>query len=371
MEKKITVIPGDGIGPEVTYQAVRVLKAIGRRYDHHFKFSYELMGDCAIDKTGKPLPEETIKSCLQSDAILLGAIGQPKYDNDPLAKIRSEQGLNELIESLKLFANMRPVGTYKNLYHLSHLKERRLKGVDFLIYHELASGIHKGEKHFDETEDESSDLYKFRKSGIERVARLGFEAAEKRKRHLTLVDKANVLGTSRLWRKTIRELSSHYPEVKVDYMFVDNAAVQLMVNPAQFDVILTENMFGDILSNAADVLTVSPGLVPTSIIGEKNALFSPLQNSFPHATGLDTANPVGAILSVALMMDYFELYEEAEKIRQAVNWTLNNGFVTKDIDAMNAYCTSSVGELICEFISDDIPHTYNVNNISLGQMTII
>ena len=239
------------------------------------------------------------------------------------------------------------------------------------MYRELTGGIYFGEKHLNEAGDEASDLCKYHKTEIDRVAKLAFEAAQKRKRRLTLVDKANVLETSRLWRKTVQELSKNYPDVKVDYMFVDNAAMQLILNPAQFDVILTENLFGDILSDEASVLTGSLGLLPSSSIGNENALFEPIHGSYPQAAGLDIANPVGAILSAALMMDHFELHEEAEKIRQAVNWTLNNGFVTKDIDAMNAYCTSSVGELICEFISDDIPHTYNVNNISLGQMTII
>ena len=370
MKKNITVIPGDGIGPEVIYQAVRVLKAIGRRYNHQFKFSYELMGACSIDKTGNSLPDQTIESCLKSDAVLLGAIGHPKY-NEPSGKVRPEQAFIELRKSLQLFVSIRPVSTYKSLYHLSPLKERRLKGVDFIIFHELTDGIYNGIEHLDGECDGAPDLSKCHKSRIDFVARLAFETAQKRKSHLTLVDKANDLETSRLWRKTIHKLSSGYPEVKVDYMLVDNAAMQLILNPAQFDVILTENMFGDILNDEASVLTGSKSLLPSSFIGDRNALFHPIHESCAQSAGLDIANPVGAILSVALMMDYFELYEEAEKIRQAVNWTLSNGFVTKDIDAMNSYCMSTVSELICEFISDDIPHSFNLNNISFGQMTII
>lgn len=371
MKKNITVIPGDGIGPEVTSQAVKVLKAIGRRYNHQFKFSYQLMGACAIDKTGNPLPDETIESCLQSDAVLLGAIGHPKFDNDPSAKVRPEQGLLKLRKTLQLFANLRPVSTYKSLYHLSPLKENRLKGVDFIMFRELTGGIYFGEKHLNDAGDEASDSCKYHKSEIHRIAKLAFEAAQKRSGRLTLVDKANVLETSRLWRKSVQELAANYPDVKVDYMFVDNAAMQLILNPAQFDVILTENLFGDILSDEASVLTGSLGLLPSSSIGDTNALFEPIHGSYPQAAGLDIANPVGAILSVALMMDHFELHEEAKKIREAVNWTLSNGFVTKDIDAMNSYNTSSVGEIIREYIVNDVPQNFSLDNIALGQTTII
>ncbi len=371
MKKNITVIPGDGIGPEVTTQAVKVLKAIAKRFDHRFNFKYTLMGACAIEETGNPLPDATIESCLQSDAVLLGAIGHPKYDNDPSAKIRPEQGLLKLRKELQLFANLRPVSTYKSLNHLSPLKENRLKGVDFIMYRELTGGIYFGEKHLNDAGDEASDLCRYSRMEIERIAHLAFKAAQKRKKRMTLVDKANVLETSRLWRKTVQELCSQYPDVKVDYMFVDNAAMQIILNPAQFDVILTENLFGDILSDEASVLSGSLGLLPSSSIGEKNALFEPIHGSYPQATGLDIANPVGAILSAALMMDHFNLHEEAEKIREAVNWTLNHGFVTKDIDSMNSYSTSSIGELIREYIINDIPQHFNLDNIELGQATII
>lgn len=371
MKKNITVIPGDGIGPEVISQTVKVLKAIAQRFNHEFQFDYCLMGACAIDKTGNPLPDETIESSLKSDAVLLGAIGHPKFDHDPSAKVRPEQGLLKLRKELELFANLRPVSTYKSLNHLSPLKEDRLKGVNFIMYRELTGGIYFGEKNLNEAGDEASDLCTYNKSEITRIAQLAFEAARKRKNKLTLVDKANVLETSRLWRKTVQELSLKYPEIKVDYMFVDNAAMQLILNPAQFDVILTENMFGDILSDEASVLTGSLGLLPSSSIGKKNALFEPIHGSYPQAAGLDIANPIGAILSAALMLDHFELHDEAEKIRQGVNWTLSNGFVTKDIDPMNSYSTSSIGELIREYIINDSPQTFNLNNISLGQATII
>ncbi|MEO6819947.1 MAG: 3-isopropylmalate dehydrogenase [Ginsengibacter sp.] len=370
MKKNITVIPGDGIGPEVTYQAINVLKAIGKRYNHQFKCNYQLMGAAAIHKTGIPLPEETIESCLQSDAVLLGAFGHPKFDNDPFANVRPEQGLFQLRKHLQLFANLRPVITYESLFHLSPLKEKRLKGVDFIIYRELTGGNYFEEKHVNDVGDETSNLCKFHKSEIEYVARLAFEAAQKRRLHLTLVDKVNGLETSGLRRKTVRELAADYPTVIVEYLSMDNAAMQLILDPARFDVILTENLFGDILSDEASVLTGSPGLLASSSIGEENALFQPIHASHVQAAGFNLANPVGAILSIALMMDHFLLHEEADKIREAVNWTLSNGFVTKDIDAMNSYCTSTIGELISEYILNDVQF-FNVNNIAAGQMTII
>ena len=371
MVKDIAVIFGDGVGPEVTQQSIKVLDTVAEKFGHEFFYNYCLMGACAIDKTGNPLPDETVQTCLAGDAVLLGAIGHPKYDNDPSAKVRPEQGLLKLRKELQLFANLRPVSTYQSLHHLSPLKEHRLKDVDFIIFRELTGGIYFGKKTLNEAGDEASDLCTYSRLEIERVARLAFAAAQKRRKKLTLVDKANVLETSRLWRKTVQELAPEYEDVKVDYMFVDNAAMQLIINPAQFDVMLTENMFGDILSDEASVLTGSLGLLPSSSIGDKNALFEPIHGSYPQAAGLDIANPIATILSVAMMMDHFELHAEATKIREAVEWTLSNGFVTKDIDPINSYNTSSVGELVVEYILNDIPQNFNLNNISLGRVTII
>lgn len=371
MKKTITVIPGDGIGPEVTEEAVKVLNALEAKYNHSFLLDYCLMGACAIDKTGEPLPQLTVTSCQMSDAVLLGAIGHPKYDNDPSAKVRPEQGLLKLRKELQLFANLRPVSTYQSLQHLSPLKEKQLIGVDFIIFRELTGGIYFGEKKINEDTTEASDLCTYHKYEITRIAHLAFISAQQRNKKLTLVDKANVLETSRLWRKTIKEIASEYPEVAVEYMFVDNAAMQLIVNPKQFDVILTENMFGDILSDEASVISGSLGLLPSSSIGEKNALFEPIHGSYPQAAGKDIANPLGAILSIALMMDYFELLEEAKKIREAVEWTLANGFVTADIDPVNSYATSTIGELVSSYISNDIPQSINLINMALGQATII
>ncbi|MGN6800747.1 MAG: 3-isopropylmalate dehydrogenase [Ginsengibacter sp.] len=371
MNKNITVISGDGIGPEVTYETLKVLNAIAAKFHHNFKFTYCLMGGIAIDKTGDPLPQETIDSCLKSDAVLLGAIGLPKYDNDPTLKVRPEQGLLRLRKGLQLFANIRPVTTYKALHHLSPLKEKYLAGVDFVIYRELTGGIYFGKKELNEEGTEASDLCIYNNDEIARIAHLAFAAAQKRRKKLTLVDKANVLETSRLWRKNVQQISEKYPDVKVDYMFVDNASMQMIVNPRQFDVILTENMFGDILSDEASVISGSLGLLPSSSIGEVNALFEPIHGSYAQAAGKDIANPVGSILSGALMMDHFGLHEEAKMIRDAIDWTLSHGFVTKDIDPLNSYFTSTIGELVSNYISNDIPQNSNISNMALGQTTII
>ncbi|MEP6628425.1 MAG: 3-isopropylmalate dehydrogenase [Ginsengibacter sp.] len=370
MDKNITVISGDGIGPEVTREAIKVLNAIALKFKHNFHFTHCLMGAVAIDKTGEPLPQETIDSCLKNDAVLLGAIGHPKYDNDPTAKVRPEQGLLKLRKELQLFANIRPVSTYKSLHHLSPLKEKQLIDVDFIIYRELTGGIYFGKKELSEDGTEASDLCVYTKSEIERIAHLAFSAAQKRNKKLTLVDKANVLETSRLWRKTVQTIASEYPDVKVDYMFVDNASMQIIVNPKQFDVMLTENMFGDILSDEASVISGSLGLLPSSSIGE-NALFEPIHGSYPQAAGKDIANPIGSILSAAMMMDHFGLIEEAKAIRAAVEWTLGNGFVTKDIDPVNYYFTSTIGELISDYICNDVPEYINIKNMAMGQTTII
>lgn len=371
MEKKIAVITGDGIGPEVTRQAIHVLNAVATQFHHHFHYEYGLMGADAIDKTGNPLPDATIELCLNSDAILFGAIGHPKFDNDPSAKVRPEQGLLKLRKSLQLFANIRPVTTYTALQHLTPVKAKILDGVDFIIFRELTGGIYFGNKTLSADGNMASDDCAYTKNEIERIAHLAFQAARQRKKKLTLVDKANVLETSRLWRKLVREMQAQYPDVSVDFLFVDNAAMQLILNPAQFDVILTENMFGDILSDEASVLTGSLGLLPSASIGNGGALFEPIHGSYPAAAGKDIANPLGSILSAAMMLDHFGLKEEAKKVRLAVQWTLDNGFVTKDIDPMNFYFTSTIGELVADLIQDKIPTELHPENIELRKSTII
>jgi 3-isopropylmalate dehydrogenase len=370
MDKKIAVINGDGIGPEVTAQSIKVLNAIALKFGHQFRFAYALMGADAIDKTGNPLPDETIAICKQSDAILFGAIGHPKYDNDPSAKVRPEQGLLKLRKELELFANIRPINTYHSLAHLSPLKTKQLDGVDFIIFRELTGGIYFGKRSLSDDQSYATDECSYHSYEIERVAHLAFQYAQNRRKKLTLIDKANVLETSRLWRKVVQALASKYPDVSVDYMFVDNAAMQVIINPAQFDVVLTENMFGDIISDEASVLTGSIGLLPSASVGNGAALFEPIHGSYPQASGKDIANPVGSILSTAMMLDHFGLNEEANLVRAAVNWTLTHSFVSKDIDPINNYETNAIGDLIEDFIKRNGGHAAT-NNAALNASTII
>ena len=371
MIKNIAVIPGDGIGPEVTQQATRVLDTIAEKFDHEFHYTYCLMGAVAIDKTGVPLPTETEKNCKKSDAILFGAVGHPKYDNDPASQVRPEQGLLQLRKSLQLFANIRPVTTYNGLQHLSPLKAKLLDNVDFIIYRELTGGIYFGEKKKNEEQTWASDSCEYTRTEIERIAHLAFQSAQKRKKKLTLVDKSNVLETSRLWRIVVKEMAAQYPDVELDFMFVDNAAMQIIINPRQFDIILTDNLFGDVLSDEACVICGSMGLLPSASVGTSNALFEPIHGTFPKAAGKDIANPLGSILSAAMMLDYFGLKEEANIIREAAKWTLSHLFVTKDIDPVNFYFTSTVGELICDYISGRSSGNINQQNIELRKSTII
>ena len=371
MQKNIAVILGDGIGPEVTRQSIKVLDAVGEKFGHEFYYSYGLMGACAIDKTGNPLPDETLEMCINSDAILFGAIGHPKYDNDPGAKVRPEQGLLRLRKSLGLFANIRPVATFPSLHHLSPLKPKQLEGVDFVVYRELTGGIYFGKKELNEEGTEASDLCIYNKTEIERIAHLAFKSAQQRKKKLTLVDKANVLETSRLWRKVVQEVANNYTDVTVDYMFVDNASMQIIVNPKQFDVILTENMFGDIISDEASVISGSLGMLPSASVGEHTALFEPIHGSYPQAAGKDIANPTGSILSAALLLEHLNMSTEAALVREAVAWALDAKFVTKDIDPINYYFTSTVGDLISDYVSGRLPNDFNQANIELRKSTLI
>lgn len=371
MQKNIAVILGDGIGPEVTQQSIKVLDTIAEKFGHTFNYSYCLMGAVAIDETGNPLPDETIEECLNSDAILFGAIGHPKYDNDPTAKVRPEQGLLKLRKSLQLFANIRPISTYSSLHHLSPLKNKQLEDVDFVIYRELTGGIYFGEKKTNEDQSWAYDGCVYTKEEVERIAHLAFKSAQQRRKKLTLVDKANVLETSRLWRKVVKEMAPQYPDVALDFLFVDNAAMQIILNPKQFDVILTENLFGDIISDEASVISGSLGLLPSASVGTANALFEPIHGSYPQAAGKDIANPLGSILSAAMMLDYFNLKEEATLIRDAVAWTISHLFVTKDIDPINFYFTSTIGELICDYLSGRMQGDINQQNIELRKSTII
>ena len=371
MTKNIAVIFGDGVGPEVTQQSIKVLDTVAEKFGHKFNYDYCLMGAVAIDKTGMPLPEETIAVCLKSDAVLFGAVGHPKYDNDPTAMLRPEQGLLKLRKSLQLFANIRPVATYSALSHLSPVKSKLLDDVDLIIYRELTGGIYFGEKETNKEQTSASDVCTYTKEEVERVAKLAFQSAQRRKKKLTLVDKANVLETSRLWRKVVKEMAPQYPDVKLDFLFVDNAAMQIILYPKQFDVVLTENMFGDIISDEASVLAGSLGMLPSASIGTGTALFEPIHGSYPQAAGKDIANPLGSILSTAMMLDYLKMHEEASLIRKAVDWTMQNKFVTKDIDSINFYFTSTIGDLVADYVNNKITGEVNQKNIELRKSTII
>lgn len=352
MHKKIAVLSGDGIGPEVISEAIKVLNSVSEKFGHTFEYEHALVGAVAIDKTGDPLPDETLKVCTSSDAVLFGAIGDPKYDNNPDAKVRPEQGLLALRKSLNLFSNIRPVKAYDSLIDRSPLKEDRISGTDFVIYRELTGGIYFGEKMLSEDGKTASDLCLYTQSEIERIAHMAFKAARNRRNKMTLIDKANVLESSRLWRRVVTELhQSDYADVDLDFLFVDNAAMQMILNPAQFDVILTENMFGDIISDEGSVIGGSIGLLASASIGGQYAMFEPIHGSFPQGTGKGIANPIATILSAAMMLDHFSLNEEAEAVRTAVDKALQNGVCTPEINADGQYTTSDVGDYISKSIA--------------------
>ncbi len=372
MKLKIAVLPGDGIGPEVTDQAVKVLNAIAVEFNHHFIFKEAKVGAIAIEKTGNPLPEDTLDLCKASDAILFGAIGHPKYDNDPSAKVRPEQGLLRLRKSLGLYSNIRPVKAYESLISKSPLKKKNIKGTDICIFRELTGGIYFGEKQISDDGNTASDLCKYSRHEIERIAHLAFKAAQTRRNKVTLVDKANVLESSRLWRKVVTELATQYPKVELDFLFVDNAAMQMILNPKQFDVILTENMFGDIISDEASVIGGSIGLLASASVGDKYAMFEPIHGSYPQATGKGIANPIASILSAAMLLDHFELTEEANLIREAVDKSLKLHITTPDLNTkFDHITTNKVGDFIEDVISNPDDSNFNFKNIHLGQSTII
>lgn len=351
MEKNIAVLAGDGIGPEVIEQALKVLNAVENKFNHKFNLQTAPVGAIAIDLTGDPLPKETLDICLGSDAVLFGAIGHPKYDNDPSAPVRPEQGLLRLRKSLGLFANVRPVTTYPTLLSLSPLKEEKISGVDFVIYRELTGGIYFGDK--GRNGDTAFDHCVYSRDEISRITLLAFQAARLRRKKVTLVDKANVLETSRLWRDQVKIIAADFPDVELDFLFVDNAAMQIIQNPAQFDVMLTENMFGDILSDEASVITGSMGLLPSASIGAKTSLYEPIHGSYPQATGLDIANPMATILSSALMLDSFGLHIEGDKIRESVKILLESGFGTAELQLPNQCKCSEIGDMIAAKILND------------------
>lgn len=354
MKLNIAVLAGDGIGPEIMKQALDVTKAVSKKYGHDLSYKEAIVGACAIDEVGDPYPASTHQICLQSDAVLFGAIGSPKYDNNPNAKVRPEQGLLSMRKQLGLYGNIRPVSTFPSLIHKSPLRADLVDGADFMCIRELTGGMYFGRPQ-GRSEDGNTayDTCIYTREEIERVLHLAYKYAGQRRKKLTVVDKANVIATSRLWRQIAQEISPQYPDIETEYLFVDNAAMRIIQWPKSFDVLVTENMFGDILTDEASVITGSMGMLPSASIGLHTSLFEPIHGSYPQAAGKDIANPLAMILSVALMFEYaFNLKEEGALIREAVNASLDAGIVTEDIaDGGKAYKLSEVGAWIVEYIN--------------------
>ncbi len=354
-ELKIAVLAGDGIGPEIMEQARKVTCAVCEKFGHAVTFNEGITGACAIDAVGDPYPMETHELCMQADAVLFGAIGHPKYDNDPNAKVRPEQGLLRMRKQLGLYGNIRPVMTFPSLIHKSPLRADLVEGADFVCIRELTGGMYFGRPQ-GRSEDGNTayDTCVYTREEIERILHLAYKFAGQRRKKLTVVDKANVIATSRLWRQIAQEIAPQYPHIETDYMFVDNAAMRIIQWPKSFDVLVTENLFGDILTDEASVITGSLGMLPSASMGVHTSLFEPIHGSYPQAAGKNIANPVAMILSAALMFEYaFNLTEEGKLIRDAVNASLEAGMVTEDIaDGAKAYTTSEVGDWITQHIND-------------------
>ncbi len=346
MKLDIALLAGDGIGPEVIAQAVKVCDAVATKFNHEINWMPALTGAAAIDACGEPYPDETHEICLKADAVLFGAIGHPKYDNDPSAKVRPEQGLLKMRKKLGLFANVRPTFTFPSLIDNSPLKRERIEGTDLVFLRELTGGIYFGEKGRKDGGETAFDTCTYTRVEVQRLAKKGFELAMTRTKKLCCVDKANVLETSRLWRETVQAMEKDYPEVTVSYEFVDAVAMRLVQWPNSYDVLITENLFGDILTDEASVISGSMGLMPSASVGEKTSLYEPIHGSYPQAAGKDIANPLATILSAAMMFeDAFNLNEEAEAIKNVVNKSLEKGIVTEDLSGdKRAYKTSEVGD---------------------------
>lgn len=357
MKKNILVIPGDGIGPEVTQWGKAVLEQIAISFDHEFTFDEALMGHAAIEATGNPLPDETLEKAKKSDAILFGAVGHAKYDNDPSLKVRPEQGLLKIRKELGLYANLRPILLFDELLNASSIKAHILRGTDILFFRELTGDVYFGKKTRSEDKNTASDLMIYHKYEVERIAHKAYEAAMQRGRKLCSVDKANVLESSRLWRETVQEIAKQYPEVETQHLFVDNAAMQLIKDPKQFDVVLTANLFGDILTDEASQIAGSMGMLASASIGDGTGFFEPIHGSAHDITGKDLANPLASILSVALMLEIsFGLKEEAQLIISTIDRVLKDGYRTSDIadDSTSPYKvlgTQDMGKLVLKFIT--------------------
>ncbi len=352
MKLRIAVLAGDGIGPEIMTQGVAVMNAVAEKFGHEVEYKEAICGAHAIDVVGDPFPEDTFKTCQEADAVLFAAVGDPKYDNDPTSPVRPEQGLLAMRKKLGLFANIRPVQTFKCLLHKSPLRAELVEGADFICIRELTGGMYFGEKYQDN--DVAYDTNYYTRPEVERILKVGFEYARKRHHHLTVVDKANVLASSRLWRQIAKEMEPQYPDVRVDYMFVDNASMRMIAEPTFFDVMVTENTFGDILTDEGSCISGSMGLLPSASTGESTPVFEPVHGSWPQATGQNIANPLAQILSVAMMLEHFGLTEEGALVRKAVDASLDANVRTPEIQVEGGekYGTREVGEWIVNYIKN-------------------
>ena len=352
MKLKIAVLAGDGLGPEISEQGVAVMEAVCRKFGHEVSFTPALCGAAAIDAVGDPFPEETFRICQEADAVLFSAVGDPKFDNDPTAKVRPEQGLLAMRKKLGLFANIRPVETFDCLIHKSPLREDLVKGADFVCIRELTGGMYFGQKQ--EGTDYAFDTNAYSREEVERILHVAYQYARRRRKHLTVVDKANVLASSRLWRKVAQEVEKQYPDVQTDYMYVDNAAMRMIQEPRFFDVMVTENTFGDILTDEGSCITGSMGLLPSASTGESTPVFEPIHGSWPQAKGQNIANPLAQILSVAMLFEYFDLMEEGKLIRKVVQESLDENVRTPEIQVEDGakYGTKEVGAWIVNRINE-------------------
>lgn len=353
MKLNIAVLPGDGIGPEVMKQGIAALDAVAAKFGHEFVYHEAICGAHAIDAVGDPFPESTFQTCMDADAVLFAAVGDPRFDNDPTAKVRPEQGLLAMRKKLELFANVRPVMTFDCLLHNSPLKDELIRGADFVVIRELTGGMYFGEKHQDNDVAWDTDIY--HRYEIERILKVAFDFARRRNHHLTVVDKANVLASSRLWRQVAKELEPQYPDVSTDYMFIDNASMRVLTEPRYFDVIVTENTFGDILTDETSCITGSMGLQPSASLGHHTPLFEPVHGSWPQAAGQNIANPLAEILSAAMLLEHFGLKKEGQAVRNAVDASLEANVRTPEIQVEGGkrYGTTDVGEWIAQYISQN------------------
>ena len=350
MKLNIAVLAGDGIGPEISKQGVAVMAAVCKKFGHEVNFTEALVGAAAIDAVGDPFPDDTYNICKEADAVLFSSVGDPKFDNNPNATARPEQGLLAMRKKLGLFANIRPVQTFDCLIHKSPLKDELVRGADFICIRELTGGMYFGEKK--EGDDFAYDTNAYSRAEVERILKVAYAYAERRRKHLTVVDKANVLASSRLWRKVAQEMAPQHPDVTTDFMYVDNASMRMIQEPTFFDVMVTENTFGDILTDEGSCITGSMGLLPSASTGESTPVFEPIHGSWPQAKGLNIANPLAQILSVAMLFEYFNLTNEGTLIRQAVDASLDANVRTPEIQVEGApkYGTKEVGDWIVNWI---------------------